>query len=98
MKGQAYILFKDVPLERLAEVAKGRWPELDREEGHYWVKVAEDWTVGHWAPELARWLVIGDDEGLDDFVLDEVGPRITPPDSDTAELGRSPAHQESPGS
>jgi hypothetical protein len=58
-------------------------PGMMRETGHYWIKVIDEWTIGHWDGEVGRWLQIGDEQGLEDKHLEMVGEFITPPGSDT---------------
>jgi hypothetical protein len=58
---------------------------IEREEGFYWVRIIDEWTIGEWCDN--NWWVVGCDsswrgpglrrrERPRDPELDEIGPRI----------------------
>lgn len=51
-----------------------------REEGLYWVQNGGEWEVARWSTSTYKtggvWLLIGQDEGFGDELLDAIGPRL----------------------
>lgn len=50
----------------------------NREDGYYWVKINDEWTIGEYKfnENGYCWNLIGTDESFNDSNLEKIGPRI----------------------
>ena len=52
---------------------------MELQEGYYWVKIHDEWSIGEYLGDYCGWIFINILEAYRDSVEFEIGERLEPP-------------------